>query len=258
MLAKNSTVLVVAIALVIFAPSLLSQSLLLRNPSDVDRRHDFFAKFPPKFIAAFKKFGEMDLKQRNSLYVDSTGFMFGAAGTKAGIPQPALMDLVRAANPTPADIALMESLHLEEQFTAKKSGLKKLLVQAQADAHLFRISREYTEVGEHSGWPKDKERISDSRWAEYRRQFDDLGFSEGVVRTDDHPEAVFFISHAEGLCVAGSSCGYAFSKSPLEPVSDHPLEELARLAKTNPSSGGASVYRAMGDGWYTFYEMDWR
>ena len=140
----------------IFAPSLLGQSLLLRNPSDVDRRHDFFAKFPPKFIAAFRKFGEKDLKQRNSLYVDSTGFMFGAAGTKAGIPQPALMDLVRAANPTPADIALMESLHLEEQFTAKKSGLEKLLIEAQADAHLFRISRDYTEVGEHSGWPKDK------------------------------------------------------------------------------------------------------
>jgi hypothetical protein len=257
-LAKNSTVLFVAIALVILAPSLVGQSLLLRNPGDVDRRHDFFANFPPKFIAAFKKFGEMDWKQRSSLYVSSTGFMFGAAGTKAGIPQSALMDLVSAANPTPADITLMESLHLEEQFAARKSALEKLLAEAQADAHLSRISREYTEVGEHSGWPKDKERIADSRWAEYRRQFDDLGLSEGIVRTDDHPAALFFISHAEGLSVAGSSCGYAFSKSPLEPVSEHPLEELARLRQTNSNSGVASVYRAMGDGWYTFYEIDWR
>jgi hypothetical protein len=258
MLAKHSTACVVTIALVIFVPSVLAQSLLMRNPSDVDRRHDFFAKFPPKFIAAFKKFGEMDFKQRSSLYVGYTDFMFGAAGAKAGIPESALMNLVSAANPTSADIALMESLHLEEHFAARKAGLEKLLAQAQADAHLSRISREYTEVGEHSGWPKNKERISDSRWADYRRQFDALGLSEGIVRTDDHSGAVFFISHTEGLCVAGSSCGYAFSKSPLEPVNDHALDELARLAKANRSSGGASVYRAMGNGWYTFYEMDWR
>jgi len=240
------------------AQSTPGQNLLLRPATDVDRRHEFFQKFPAKFISAFRKFGEMDFKKHNSLYEGYTGYIFGAAGAKAGIPESTIMDLVRAANPTRDDIELMKSMRLERQFESKRHALEELLALSKQDSHLFRISPTYTAVGERANWPKDKERISDSRWSDYKSRFEKLGIAEGIVKTYDHPDAVFFIVHAEGLSVAGSSCGYVYSKSALEPTSDQPLAKLEELAKTNAKNGNASVYSAKGNGWYVFYEMDWR
>ncbi len=246
------------IILMLYAHWSLGQNVPLRPPTDVDRRHEFFQRFPAKFISAFKKFGEMDWKQHNNLYESSTGFMFGAAGAKASIPESAIMDLVRAANPTPDDIELMKSMQLEEQFETKRRALEELLKLSEQDSHLFRISPEYTSAGERSNWPKDKERISQSRWSDYKRRFQQLGLAEGIVKTYDHPDAVFFIVHSEGLCVAGASCGYVYSKSTMGPTSDRPLEKLDELVKANAKDGHATVYHAKGDGWYVFYELDWR
>jgi hypothetical protein len=254
--AQPTKVLIILLALA--AHSALGQNLLLRPSTDVDRRHEFFKKFPTKFITAFKKFGEMDFKQHSSLYEGYTGFMFGAVGAKAGIAESSIMDLVRAANPTQDDVELMKSMRLEEQFELKKHALEELLSLSEQDSHLFRISLEYTAVGERANWPKGKERISDSRWSDYKRRFKKLGVTEGIVRTYEYPDATFFVVHAEGLCVAGCSCGYVHSKTAMRPTSDHAPAELEQRAKANAKEGGASVYSAKGNGWYVFYEMDWR
>jgi len=231
--------------------------MLMLRPTQVDRRHDYFKKFPEKFIKAFRKYGECDFKQHSCIYTASTGYIFGAAGAKAGLPNEAIFGLVRAATPTPDDITLMKSLNLKATFATKGKDLDEVLTMANEDSHLARISNEYTEVGEHSNWPKDKEQISESRWKSYKDRFKDIGLSDGIVRNADYPDAVFLIVHSEGLSVAGASCGYVYSTKALTPLSEDPTAELTKLARNNPKSGGVSVFQPLGDSWYLFYELDW-
>lgn len=239
------------------SPKLVAQSMILRQPTQVDRRNDYFRQFPEKFIKAFRKYGEYDFKQHSCIYTASTGYIFGAAGAKAGFPNDAIFGLARVAIPAPDDITLMKSLNLKATFAAKRKELDELLTMANEDSHLARISNEYTEVGEHSNWPKDKERISESRWKSYKDRFKDIGLSEGIVRNADYPDAVFFIVHSEGLSVAGAGCGYVYSTKALTPLSEDPIAELNKLARDNPKSSCVSVFQPLGGNWYLFYELDW-
>ena len=224
----------------------------------IERRREALDQLPKELRAKWKKFGEWDYKQFDHIYKDFTAYNFGATGSAAGLSSEQLHTLLRIANPTPHDITYMGSLELKNSFAKRKAGLEVLLQMLAADAHLNRVSREFTSVVDSANWPKGKDHLPKSRLQDYRKRFDALGLREGVIRTKDFADAVFFVVDAEGLCVAGASCGYIHSPTALPDVGSDPVTALGQFARENPKSGGKMVFEKLDDEWFAFYEIDWQ
>ncbi len=100
--------------------------------------------------------------------------------------------------------------------------------------------------------------MTELRWGEYRALFERASAPQGVVRTRDFHDAIFFIVRAKGLCTGGSSAGYVYSKVKLSPLVQAPAEALDEEARRNPARHYAYVFEKTREpDWYTFYEVDW-
>jgi hypothetical protein len=122
---------------------------------------------------------------------------------------------------------------------------------------LNRIASDFTWLDGDTKWPRDEVGFNSTRWDEYRSLFKSLSLTEGIVRTQDFPGAIFFVARSNGLCTGGSGAGYVYSTSQLFPNSSSPLKALDFEARSNASKHYAYVFKPLKDDCYTFYEVDW-
>lgn len=211
----------------------------------------------PSLYEKWRKYGQWDYKQQGSKYRDFTKFNFGATGNAAGLTQDAVLALANAATPTPNDIETFNVSKLEEIFAENYETFEKLRTMADQDSRVIRISNDFTLLDDDTKWPREKVGFSENRWNEYRAIFKKLALSDGIVRNDDFPDAIFAISQSRGLCTGGSSAGFVYSEKQLLPISQTPLKTLDINAREKPDIHYSYVFKPLKANWYTFYEVDW-
>lgn len=86
-------------------------------------------------------------------------------------------------------------------------------------------------------------RLSDKRWARYRRLFREAQVPGGVGIS---PDGVYFYVFDAGLAGGGSSRGYLWSPRPPKPLAN----EIHAAA---PGAGGGDVFRPITGNWYLEY-----
>lgn len=212
---------------------------------------------PLALYEKWRKYGQWDYKQQGFEYRDFTLFNFGATGASAGLDEKSLAALERSSEPTRDDIRSLDYPELQGNFLRYAEGLERLRTMAVQDAHLIRIAADFTLLDTDTKWPREDVGFSEARWNEYRSAFRKLSLSEGIVRTEDFPEAIFFVTRAKGLCTGGSSAGYVFSTAPLAPTARSPQADLDAEARKNPSRHYAYVFKPLRANWYAFYQIDW-
>lgn len=213
---------------------------------------------PSGFYDKWRKYGQWDYKQQGFRYRDFTQFNFGATGTAAGFDQKSLIALVQSAKPTREDIRALDYPQLQGNFKRDAEELERLRTMVAQDAHLMRIAPDFTLLDTDNKWPRDNIGLSEARWNQYRSAFKKLSLSEGIVRTEDFPGAIFFKNtRTKGLCIGGSSAGYVYSSAPLAPTTKSPQDELDAEARKNPTRHYAYVFTPLQANWYAFYQIDW-
>jgi len=212
---------------------------------------------PPALYEKWRKYGQWDYKQQGFQYRDSTQFNFGATGGAAGLDEKSLIALAQSAKPTRDDVRSLDYPELQGNFLRDAEGLDGLRKMAEQDAHVIRIAVDFTLLDADSKWPRENVGFSEARWSEYRSAFKKLSLSEGMVRTEDFPGAIFFITRVKGLCTGGSSAGYVYSTVPLTPTAKSPQDDLDVEARKNPSRHYAYVFKPLKANWYAFYQIDW-
>lgn len=220
-------------------------------------RARLLSTIPPAIYEKWRKYGQWDYNQIGFSNYDFTQFNFGATGAAAKIDKDSLLALVQAFEPDPTDLHSLVSPDLEPNFKQHADEFEKLLKMAQQDSHMNRIAPDFTWLDTSSKWPREDIGFTNARWDEYRSLFKNLSLTDGIVRTQDFPEALFFLARSNGLCTGGSGAGYVYSPAPLILISASPLEALDAEARKNPSRHYAYVFKPLKTNWYTFYEMDW-
>ena len=217
----------------------------------------FAFPIPAELYSKWKKYGLWDYKQQGSKYRDFTLFNFGATGNAAGISQNALIELSNSSKPQEADVAALDvGTDLQDRFAANRAEFEQLRTMADADSHLVRVAPEFTFLDSSSKWPREDVGINEVRWNEYRGLFKKLEISEGLVRNDDFPKAVFFVVKSKGLCTGGTSAGYVHSATKLGPTVKNVAEALKSEAQNDRKKHQAVVFKPLTENWYTFYEVD--
>ena len=212
---------------------------------------------PPALYEKWRKYGQWDYKQQGFQYRDFTLFNFGATGSAAGLDEKSLLALSRSSEPTNEDVRSLDNPELQGNFSREAEELENLRAMAAQDVHLMRIASDFTLLDTEATWPRENIGFSEARWDEYRSAFKQLSLLEGIVRTEDFPGSIFFITRAKGLCTGGSSAGYVFSTTPLTPTSNSPQNDLDSEARRDPNKHYAYVFRPLKANWYAFYEIDW-
>jgi hypothetical protein len=242
----------------IVAQSTNSPPVAVSNSSDKSAlRARMLSATPPAMFQKWRKYGQWDYNQIGFSNRDFTQFNFGATGQAAKIDRDSLLALVRAFKPDPTDLQSLVNPDLEPNFTQHVDEFEKLLKMAQQDSRVNRIATDFTWLGTSSQWPREDLGFSNARWDEYRSLFKTLSLADGIVRTLDFPEAIFFLARSDGLCTGGSGAGYVYSSTPLTPISTSPSEDLDKEARKNPSRHYAYVFKPLKPNWYAFYEVDW-
>jgi hypothetical protein len=243
---------------VIFAQSINSAPVAVSGSGDKSALRDrLLSAIPPAMYEKWRKYGQWDYNQIGFSNYDFTQFNFGAAGAAAKIDKDSLLALVQAFTPDPTDLQGLVNPDLEPNFKQHAEEFEKLLKMAQQDSHVNRIAADFTWLDTSSKWPREDLGFSNARWNEYRSLFKSLSLTDGIVRTEDFPEAAFFLARSSGLCTGGSGAGYVYSTAPLTPISASPSEALDAEARKNPSRHFAYVFKPLKPNWYTFYEVDW-
>lgn len=212
---------------------------------------------PPALYEKWRKYGQWDYKQQGFQYRDFTLFNFGATGSSAGFDEKSLAALAQSSEPTREDVRNLDYPELQSNFLRDAEELERLRTMAVQDVHLIRIAADFTWLDKDTKWPRENVGFSEARWSEYRSAFKKLSLSEGIVRTEDFPDAIFFIARVKGLCTGGSSAGYVFSTTPLTSTARSPQDDLDAEARKNPSRHYAYVFKPLKTNWYAFYEIDW-
>jgi hypothetical protein len=211
----------------------------------------------PALYEKWRKYGQWDYKQQGFQYRDYTQFNFGATGGAAGLDEKSVTALAQSAKPTRDDVKSLDYPELQGNFLRDAEELDRLRTMAEQDAHLIRIAVDFTWLDTESKWPRENIGFSEARWSEYRSAFKKLSLSEGIVRTEDFPGAIFFVTRVKGLCTGGSSAGYVYSTAPLTPTTKSPQDDLDAEARKNPSKHYAYVFKPLKANWYAFYQIDW-
>jgi hypothetical protein len=205
----------------------------------------------------WRKYGDWDYKQQGFKYRDATQFNFGATASAAGLDEKSILALVKASKPTSHDVDRLVNPELQTAFSRDAAALDTLRTMAEGDPHVIRIATDFTWLDSTSKWPRENVGLTEERWNEYRVRFKKLSLAEGIVRTEDFPGAIFFVSHARGLCIGGSSAGYVYSINALTPTPKSPKEALNSEARKNPGKHYAYVFMPLTGNWYAFYQVDW-
>jgi hypothetical protein len=125
------------------------------------------------------------------------------------------------------------------------------------DAHVIRIAQDFTLLDTDSSWPREDIGFSEARWNEYRALFNKMGLAEGMIRTEDFPGAILFVARVKGLCIGGSSAGFAYSEAVLSPIVASVEDALKEELRKDPKKHGDYVFKRLKANWYAFYQVDW-
>jgi hypothetical protein len=211
----------------------------------------------PALYEKWRKYGQWDYKQQGFQYRDFTLFNFGATGRAAKLDEKSLAALAQSSEPTRDDVSELDDPELQGNFLRDAEELERLRTMVVQDAHLIRIAADFTWLDTDTKWPRENVGFSEARWNEYRLEFKKLSLSEGIVRTEDFPDAIFFITRVKGLCTGGTSAGYVYSTAPLTPIARSPQDDLDAEAHKNPSRHYAYMFKPLKPNWYAFYQIDW-
>ena len=157
----------------------------------------------------------------------------------------AFRDLVTAdlRRPFPKDA------ELSKRLAEHRRDFEQLVSMARADKELVRIAPDFTWTTSSVAWPRPDSQLgfAPARWDEYRRLFRGLGLEAGVLRPPDHRDAVYLLVQTKGLVTGGSTKGYAYSDTALEPR----CESLDA-----PLRDEGTCFKPLDDRWYIFLQQD--
>ncbi len=100
----------------------------------------------------------------------------------------------------------------------------------------------------HSSWMMPEGAISNSRWAEYKKIFEELKIDVGM--SSRGPGEIKIVVNARGFVIAGSSKGYFYkpkTPTPLFKSLDETPPELMSLEEG---------FLKIGENWYLYHEFD--
>jgi len=209
---------------------------------------------PKALRQQWRKFGLWDYKQTDSKYRD---FNFGATGAAAKVSEQQLLAWESASQPTPDDLDFITRVELDSKFATYRRQLEEVRAMVEVDHTVVRIAPDFTWLEGDTKWPRADIGFSKERWKEYRDLFRAVGLQEGVLRSAQHPGAIFFIVHARGIVTGGASVGYVYSESHLSPLTESPRKDLDAIARASAKKGFAIAFRKLGEKWYAFYQLDW-
>jgi hypothetical protein len=153
-----------------------------------------------------------------------------------------LADL-RRPFPTDAD--------LSHRLADHRKDFEQLVAMAKTDKELLRIAPDFTWTSRSVAWPRPASELGFTveRWDEYRRLFHTLGLEAGVLRPWDHRDAVYLLVQTKGLVTGGSTKGYAFSETPLDP-------QCESLDKPEAVAHPEICFKPLGGNWYLYLQQD--
>lgn len=136
---------------------------------------------------------------------------------------------------------------------AHRADFERLVAMAKEDKHLVRIAPNFTWLDEDSSWPRKNVGISKERWNDYRRLFNSVGATQGIVE-GDNPSGIAFPISSVGLVPSGYEKGLIYSQASLTPVlqslDKRPPDELW----DGPDRSHVLAYKPIGDHWYIYYQ----
>jgi hypothetical protein len=112
--------------------------------------------------------------------------------------QDSLLALVQVFKPNPADLQSLVNPDLEPNFKQHVDEFEILLKMAEQDSRVNRIAADFTWLATSNKWPREDLGFSNARWDEYRAHFKSLSLTDGIVRTQDFPQAIFFLARSNG------------------------------------------------------------
>lgn len=99
-----------------------------------------------------------------------------------------------------------------KRFNDHRQAMEKLRIMADEDRKVIRIAKDFTWTEGNVNWPRPLAELgfSPERWEVYKTLFKKTSIQEGISRTQDLPNVLFFIASASGLVTGGSEKGYAY------------------------------------------------
>lgn len=138
---------------------------------------------------------------------------------------------------------------LERIFNTQKAVFEELISLFEADSKIDRIAFNFTWLMDDLSRSATELGFTEARWNLYRDIFSKLGLKEGLTRPRN-PQRIQMIASLISVTIGGTSKGYAYSKTPLEPIFDSldsiPLEAQGKGYKT--------IYKKLGGNWYLFLD----
>jgi hypothetical protein len=162
-------------------------------------------------------------------------------------PESAFKDRIlanlRRPFPTDAD--------LSHRIAEHRKDFEQLVAMAKTDKELLRIAADFTWTTSSVAWPRPASELgfTRQRWDEYRRLFQTLGLEAGVLRPWDHRDAVYLLVQSKGLVTGGSTKGYAYSETTLEPQCES-LDKPEAVVHTE------ICFKPLGGNWYLYLQQD--
>lgn len=146
------------------------------------------------------------------------------------------------------DLSQPNDAILEANFKQHESDLDLLVRMSQADAHVVRITDDFTWLDNNAAWPRPKSELgfSEERWAQYRKLFRTAGLEGGITR-EKSGDVTYLIFSSKGLVTHGTEKGYAFSEKELSPLG-RSLDDVTQMPK-----GHSVMFKKLKEHWYLFY-----
>jgi hypothetical protein len=147
--------------------------------------------------------------------------------------------------------SLPSDAKLKNLFFKHQQEFKTMVQMSDQDSHVRRIDPNFFNVDSRMDEMQEQAAFPGARWDAYRKLFRSTGTERGLVRRDDYPGAVFFLTKGLGLPMASSTKGIAFCPSkplPLVPS----LDELSKNSYDKHEHAVAFV--DLGHGWYLWRE----
>jgi hypothetical protein len=139
---------------------------------------------------------------------------------------------------------------LSQRLVDHRKDFEQLVAMAKADNELVRIAPDFTWTTSSVAWPRPDSELgfTPQRWDEYRHLFRALGLEAGILRPRDHRNTVYLLVQTKGLVTGGSTKGYAYSDTALEPRCnslDKPIAVHTEIC-----------FKPLGGMWYLYLEQD--
>jgi hypothetical protein len=150
---------------------------------------------------------------------------------------------------------------LEKRFYKQRASLERLVTMMNEDAQIIRVASDFIGRQDNGAWPPPEREwgISAHRWADYRKIFDQAGFTEGTSRAVGSDD-VFVIVYTEGLVTSGSAIGYLHCglKTKQQTYVEPPCTErkTSGAGKYPSSTSFGYRYKKLTEDWYIYQQSD--